>query len=90
MPGLECNSDSKNSFRNCSLLASLYLKPPVLLEIPDVWVNNWWIVISLLSIGVWIKYELILSDVFIFPCSTSIKIADAVNCLVTEPILKTV
>jgi hypothetical protein len=36
------------------------------------------------------KYELILSDVLIFPCFTSFKIANAVNCLVTEPILKTV
>ena len=60
------------------------------MEIPDVCVNNWWIVISLLSIGAWLKYKPILSDVLILPCSTSFNIADAVNCFVTEPILKTV
>ena len=47
-------------------------------------------VIFFLSIGVCSKYVLILSDVVIFPCSKSFKIGDAVNCLVTEPILKTV
>ena len=57
---------------------------------PEVCVNKWRIVMPFQLAGVFFKYKLMWSSNEILPCSTNSIMHAAVNCLVTEPISKTV